>query len=201
MVKNLKGGNKAKGMARKKIHEAMAKPTSLRLKNDILEYYAVAVKMYGNNYFSALCHDGIERKCLIPGKFRTKNKFNNFVGINTWVLIGLECYADTTNLNEAYLKTLTKGFLLEVYTNEEVQQLKNNDLSIQWKILIEQELKLGKLNTKMKDEDLDIEFTNEEEYAKPLNNITISANNLPESHKYEKYLAEEIDEIIDIDDI
>lgn len=112
MVKNSTGGSGSKGLARK--HFA-AKPTHLRLSQDADEKYAHVTKMHGE-MCEVICHDNISRKCFIRGKFRGKGKRNSFIRVGEVVLVGSRSWSSDD----------TKCDLLEVYTAQEVQQLKNH---------------------------------------------------------------------------
>jgi hypothetical protein len=67
------------------------------------------------------CVDGVERICIIRGKFRGgRGKRNNLLTVNTWVLVGLrEWNAEATESKES-----TKCDLLEVYTESDRKELK-----------------------------------------------------------------------------
>lgn len=114
MVKNTIGGSRAKGFARKN-----EKPQSnkLRLSESEDEKYAHIVKMYGNGMCQALCEDNQTRTCIIRGKFRGKGKRNSFVTPGAIVLVGTR---------EAWSSDNDKCDLLELYTQTEVEQLKNH---------------------------------------------------------------------------
>jgi len=112
MVKNSTGGSGSKGLARKHFTE---KTTQLRLSQDIDEKYAQVTKMYGE-MCEVLCDDNVSRKCFIRGKFRGKGKRNSFIRIGEVILVGTRSWSSDS----------TKCDLLEVYTAQEVQQLKNH---------------------------------------------------------------------------
>ena len=113
MVKNTTGGSGAKGYARKSF--AIQKSTKLRLSEDPCEKYAQVTKMYGE-MCEVMCDDNISRKCFIRGKFRGKGKRNSFIRIGEVVLVGLRSWASDNSQCD----------LLELYTAQEVQQLKNH---------------------------------------------------------------------------
>lgn len=114
MVKNTVGGNKAKGFARKN-----EKPQSnkLRLSENPDEKYAHIIKMYGNGMCQALCDDNVTRTCIIRGKFRGKGKRNSFVTPGSIVLVGTR---------DAWSSDSDKCDLLELYSSNEIEQLKNH---------------------------------------------------------------------------
>lgn len=113
MVKNKTGGSKAKGFARKEFtHNNVGK---LRLSECENERYAHVTKMFGNGMCQTLCDDLKTRKCIIRGKFcSNKGKWNNFIVVGTIVLVGVRDWETT------------KCDLLEVYSQNEVDQLKHN---------------------------------------------------------------------------
>jgi len=129
MVKNSIGGNKAKGLARKYVNEVVT--TILRLSTDDYELYGKVVKLLGNNMCDVLCNDGITRLCYIRGKFRGRNKKSNLVGINTWVLVGLRDYEKMHSDTNASIKNCD---LLEIYSEDEKERLKNADKTTNWRI-------------------------------------------------------------------
>jgi len=96
MVKNTQGGSKHKSMARKLVNAPTAKP---RLSECDDECYAVVTKMLGN----AMCHVDLSYQtnifrnvvCHIRGKFRERNKKNNLVQTNNFVLVGLRTWDST----------------------------------------------------------------------------------------------------------
>lgn len=112
MVKNNTGGSKTKSFARKSIATTN---TKLRLSEDPDEKYAQVTKMYGE-MCEVICDDNISRKCFIRGKFRGKGKRNGFIRIGEVILVGTRSWASDN----------TKCDLLEVYSPQEVMQLKNN---------------------------------------------------------------------------
>ena len=94
MVKNTQGGSKHKGMARKLVNAPIsAKP---RLSECDDECYAVVTKMLGNG----MCHVDLSYQtnivrdtvCHIRGKFRGRNKKNNLVQTNNFILVGLRTW-------------------------------------------------------------------------------------------------------------
>ncbi len=96
MVKNTQGGSKHKGLARKLVNAPTAKP---RLSECDDECYAVVTKMLGNG----MCHVDLSYQsniirnvvCHIRGKFRGRNKKNNIVQTNNFVLVGLRTWDST----------------------------------------------------------------------------------------------------------
>jgi initiation factor 1A len=128
MVKNT-GGNKTKGQARKFVNSDNKKETkALRESEDPLEIYAQVEKVLGNGMYNVICMDRKNRLCHSAGKFRGRNKKDNFVSLGTWLLVGLRAYeAGHSN------KKLENCDLLEVYNDIEKERLKttvNQDWSV-----------------------------------------------------------------------
>lgn len=120
MVKNVNGGSKAKGQARKFV-TAPAKST-LRISHDELEIYAQVTKTLGNGMCHVICIDGETRLCHIRGKFRGRGKRDNLVGNGTWLLVGLREWELNSTKKEGKLENCD---LLEVYNGLDVQRLKD----------------------------------------------------------------------------
>ena len=128
MVKNT-GGNKTKGQARKFINTDDKKETkTLRESEDPLEIYCQVEKVLGNGMYNVICMDGKNRLCHSAGKFKGRNKKDNFVSLGSWLLIGLRQYEVGGNN-----KKLQNCDLLEVYNDIEKERLKttvNQDWSV-----------------------------------------------------------------------
>ena len=86
MVKNVSGGNKAKGFARKSFAK---KDSPLRISEDELEVYAQVTKVHGGAMCQVATLEGRDLLCHIRGKFRGRGKRDNFIGNGTWLLVGL----------------------------------------------------------------------------------------------------------------
>lgn len=119
MVKNTKGGNKHKKMARKS--NAPLNQEKIRFSSCDDEIYASVAKIYGNGRILVTCNDNVERQCVIRKKFRGKNKRHNEVSIGTYVLVGKRSW-ESTNTN----KEVTD--LLYVYSSDQVIGLKKNQV-------------------------------------------------------------------------
>ena len=127
MVRNIKGGNKAKKQAKK--HYSQPNNYKLRKSEDIDEIYAIVTKIYGNGRILIKCNDGIERQCVIRKKFRGRNKRDNEISVDTLILAGRREWEKKININK--IETCD---LLEVYSMQDRDELKR-DSSIQWNIL------------------------------------------------------------------
>ena len=62
MVKNTKGGNRGKRIARKHINAQSSK--AIRYAVDEDEKYAIVTQFYGNEC-DVMCADGISRRCVL----------------------------------------------------------------------------------------------------------------------------------------
>jgi len=129
MVRNL-GGNKAKGQARKYANTDKKDNKYLRVSEDPLEIYAQVEKVLGNGMYNVICIDNKNRLCHSSGKFRGRNKNDNFVKLGTWLLIGLREYE-----SGASSKKLQNCDLLEVYNDFEVEKLKTT-VNQNWSVFI-----------------------------------------------------------------
>lgn len=132
MVKNTKGGSQHKKFARKNnMTEAEGSNVKTRYADpkEPCEMYALVTKLFGQGMCEVKCNDGKSRLCVIRNKFRGRNKLNNVVTIDSKVLVGLR---DWEVVKEGKLQ---KCDLLEVYSMQDVINLKNNDKSINWTYL------------------------------------------------------------------
>lgn len=188
MVKNLTGGNKSKGQARKYI---AVKPSGsgLRTAENEYELYGNVIKMLGDGMCHVLNEDGKTRLCFIRGKFRSHGKRDNLVGLNTWVLVGLREWASKPTEG----KKLEQCDLLEVYNDIEKEKLKSSILHINWGLFTNNKNLKEDMN---KEEIDDIHFiTNKEEEYYDLINKEIQGK------KGKTIIFEENEEEINIDDI
>jgi len=113
MVKNSSGGNRAKSFARK--NENVGKQTTrLRLAECDGEIYACVTKLHGNTC-AITTIEGTKLVGHIRSKFSGRNKRGNLIATNTIVLVGLREWESTAKNCD----------ILEVYSPNEVEQLKN----------------------------------------------------------------------------
>jgi initiation factor 1A len=115
MVKNANGGKNSKKMGRKFTSASVDKKVRLALEEG--EIYAYVTKMLGNGMFNATCTEGKERLVIMRNKFRGRGKRDNTVKVGSWVLIGEREFESCAK---------PKHDLLEVYTDTEIQKLKNS---------------------------------------------------------------------------
>ena len=127
MVKNTKGGNKAKKQARKSGHTDST--TKARLSQDDDEIYACCSKLLGNGRCIVLCIDGKERICIIRNKFRGKGKRGNILSAGIWCLVGRR------DFEIAKENKLENTDLLEVYGEAEKKYIIQKEIALKdkWK--------------------------------------------------------------------
>jgi translation initiation factor 1A len=141
MVKNTTGGSKTKGQARKFVN-SVKQTNSLRISNDECEVYAQVTKMLGNGMCHVLCIDQQTRLCHIRGKFRGRGKRDNFIGNNSWILVGLREWEMNKDKDSIKLQNCD---LLEVYSPIDIERLKNT-VNENWNIFNQE-----KINNKEED--------------------------------------------------
>jgi len=112
MVKNTTGGGNAKKQARK--FQGKNKNDDLRKSEDVSEKYAIVDVIYGNG-LNVYTNDGQEIWCRIPGKFKGRNKRNNFIEKGAWVLVGIYEWEKSEQPKSCEL--------LHIYDRNEVEQL------------------------------------------------------------------------------
>lgn len=118
MVKNKKGGNKHKKMARKNVQSGYEKIKLVESKSD-QELYGCVTKLFGNGMAEVLCNDEKNRLLIIRGKFCGRNRRDNQIAIGTIVLVGLR---DWELIKK---KKLPKADLLYVYSKNQMNEIKN----------------------------------------------------------------------------
>jgi translation initiation factor 1A len=131
MVKNTTGGSKAKGQARKV--GGGGQTHKLRVSQDELEVYSVAVRAYGNAMFEVLGVDNIKRLCHIRGKFKGRGKRDNFISVGTYLLVGLREWESQDALIAQ--KKLPNCDLIVVYSDQDKDRLKSDESHIDWEVL------------------------------------------------------------------
>jgi translation initiation factor IF-1 len=116
MVKNLAGGCNGKKVARK--HTTKGK-NELRLSKSSDEKYAIVTRLLGNTC-DVICDDGVNRRCIIRGKFTGRNKRDNMLDNGTYILIGLREWVDEAGRSrQTDEKNVKYCDLLEVYNSME----------------------------------------------------------------------------------
>ncbi len=116
MVKNVAGGCNGKKVARK--HTTKGK-NELRLSKSSDEKYAIVKKLLGNTC-DVICDDGVDRRCIIRGKFTGRNKRDNMIDSGIYVLVGMREWVDETGRSKQSDSTSIRYCdLLEVYNSME----------------------------------------------------------------------------------
>jgi len=116
MVKNLAGGCNGKKVARK--HTTKGK-NELRLSKSSDEKYAIVTRLLGNTC-DVICDDGVNRRCIIRGKFTGRNKRDNMLDNGTYILIGMREWVDEAGRSrQTDEKNVKYCDLLEVYNSME----------------------------------------------------------------------------------
>ena len=116
MVKNTAGGCNGKKVARK--HTTKGK-NDLRLSKSSDEKYAIVTRLLGNTC-DVVCDDGVNRRCIIRGKFTGRNKRDNMLDSGTYILIGMRERDDEAgHSRQADDKNVKYCDLLEVYNSME----------------------------------------------------------------------------------
>ena len=116
MVKNVAGGCNGKKVARKHTNKGK---NELRLSKSSDEKYAIVKKLLGNTC-DVICDDGVNRRCIIRGKFTGRNKRDNMLDNGTFILVGMREWVDEgscSRINED--KNVKYCDLLEVYNSME----------------------------------------------------------------------------------
>ena len=190
MVKNVTGGNKQKGQARKN-STTSRQVSKLRVVEEEGEVYAQVSAMLGNG----MCHvetEAYKLLCIIRGKFRGRGKRDNILKKGTWVLVGLREWDSTpaTATGSGAGAKFQKCDLLEVYTDYDKERLKGT--SGPWKKFIANDL----MFQDVKEEEFDFIDDKTEEYKK-----IMSEEFAGPSTSREIVQIKEDDEIVDFEDI
>ena len=116
MVKNEGGGCNGKKVARK--HKTKGR-NELRLSTSSDEKYAIVKKLLGNTC-DVICEDGVNRRCIIRGKFTGRNKRDNMLDGGTYILVGMREWVDEAGRSrQADDNNVKYCDLLEVYNSME----------------------------------------------------------------------------------
>lgn len=126
MVKNTQGGSKHKSQARKNANPNVS--NNIRYPQEDGECFAKVVKMLGNGMCSVnlVYNDQLYSNivCHIRGKFRSKNKKNNFVSIGSTLLVGLRTWSSNINAcdlldiyNDIHLSNINLPYSLSAQPN------------------------------------------------------------------------------------
>lgn len=185
MVKNSKGGNKAKKFGRKFTNSGGN--SVLRFSKSEDEIYACCSKIFGGSNIEVKCVDGKDRLCIMRNKFRGRGKRDNQISVGTWLLVGLR---DFETVIEGKRENCD---LLEVYNDSEKERLQQNEIHVDWRVL--KEIKNIKETTESTSTDDWFEFTDKKtsEIEELVNNSNTSMIGTS--------IQEEDDSDVDINDI
>jgi len=191
MVKNLTGGNKSKGFARK---NTFKNTSSLRISQEESEIYAQATKMLGGSMCHVVDLDGKQYLCHIRGKFKGKGKRDNFIKSGTWLLVGLREW-------EKEIKSkLLNCDVIEVYSDSDKEKIKNTIIGINWNLFINNDMTNtgSSSSTDIEKED---GFVFMDDATQEYHELIASHIALLESNKDKLNVIVEEEEYIDVDNI
>lgn len=135
------GGGYQKNQANK--HNAPAPTNSkLRVVEEEGEIYAVVTKILGSGMCHVECIDGIKRLCHFRGKFSGRNKRQNEISINAWVMVGIREWESEKSSVGKKKEQLNNCDLLEVYSDHQKKQLASLT-KMPWHILLKHDTSIG----------------------------------------------------------
>lgn len=134
MVKNTSGGNKHKSMARKDANGGGG--GKIYLPQEEGECFAKVTKMLGNGMCMVSLMDGDQIIndviCHIRGKFRARNKRQNTVSPDSFLIVGLRSWSSDTNkcdLIHVFDNSLISSLLLQSHSFHSFHNSFNPSLS------------------------------------------------------------------------
>lgn len=140
------GGGYQKNQANK--HNAPTPTHSkLRVAEEEGEVYAVVTKILGGGMCHVECIDGKKRLCHFRGKFSGKNKRQNEITPNTWVIVGAREWESEKAANGKKKEQLNNCDLLEVYSDHQKKQLFAMPRE-PWHVLMKHDTSLGEAAAK-----------------------------------------------------
>jgi translation initiation factor IF-1 len=193
MVKNVGGGNKSKGFARKNF---VKKDTLLRVSEDEAEIYAQVTKMCGGRICLVIAINGVEMVCHIRGKFAGRGKRDNFIETGTWLLVGLR---EWEKEKEKSVDKPQNCDIIEVYSNEDKNKLKNNITDVNWNLFIMNDNKQTGGNVKTNEFDDGITFADEK--TQEFQELIEIQSSLSKTGVSSSIITTDDGEVIDVDDI
>ena len=98
----------------------------------------------------------LEMLCHIRGKFAGRGKRDNFIESGTWLLVGLREWEKEKSVDKPQ-----NCDIIEVYSNEDKNKLKNNITDVNWNLFIMNDNKQTGGNVKANDVDDGITFADE----------------------------------------
>ena len=191
MVKNVGGGNKSKGFARKNF---VKKDTLLRVSEDEAEIYAQVTKMCGGRICQVIAINGVEMLCHIRGKFAGRGKRDNFIETGTWLLVGLREWEKEKSVDKPQ-----NCDIIEVYSNEDKNKLKNNITDVNWNLFVMNDNKQTGGNVKTNEFDDGITFADEK--TQEFQELIEIQSSLSKTGVSSSIITTDDGEVIDVDDI
>jgi translation initiation factor 1A len=189
MVRNVNGGSKAKGQARK-FATSSKSARALRVSTDESELYSQVTAYLGNGMCHVLCDDGITRLCHIRGKFRGRGKRDNLVVTGSWLLVGLREWATESKTK------MQDCDLLEVYSASDKEILRDIK-TVNWTIFVSNDRRTAGVGG-----DCDgLEFSNEQSDEHQAIMDEEFAKSKETGKKTVIALGEDNGEVIDVEDI
>lgn len=112
MVKNTTGGSGSKRMARKNMGNKQAE---IDMSDPLILTVSVS-KALGNSRFYVLKPDNSQLICHIPSRFSGRNKHNNFVTVNSLILVSLREFENPAKTCD-YIRILQPTTPVSFFTN------------------------------------------------------------------------------------
>ena len=115
MVKNIVGGNRSRGFARKSYNKSSS--SVVRTPNNILEQFAIVTKLFGQGRCQVITSEPnpFTLNCIIRNKFKARFKNMNLVSLHSIILVGFRDWeAPDFKICD----------LLEVYSNDDISHLR-----------------------------------------------------------------------------
>ncbi len=125
MVKNSTGGNKSRQQGRRFGGGGGGGANVRRVKEEG-EMYGAITRMNGGRYCQVVCTDGVSRICTIRKKFSSQRRGDNALAVGVWVLVGVYEWQSTAPACD----------LLEIYSNQERDQLKQMESKYDFSCLL-----------------------------------------------------------------
>ena len=191
MVKNKAGGSGHKKMARKNVKD-YGTTIKTRYPTNEDEIIAKVLKMNGQGICEVICNDNVKRLCYIRQKFSGRNKRDNFINIDTMLLVGKREWA-TAQKNK-----LPKVDLLYVYSNSHIDNIKQSK-NFNYDILPESEKTLDNPYDFTDDENEEFEEKNENDEKKTTKNTTKKTTKKTTTNNHTTHTNKKVDTFDDLD--
>ena len=85
----------------------------MRLSKSSDEKYAIVTRLLGNTC-DVICDDGVNRRCIIRGKFTGRNKRDNMLDNGTYILVGMREWVDEAGHSRQVDDNNVKYIILKV---------------------------------------------------------------------------------------